>query len=105
MSGVTVAADEAALQANVRRFYVYRFLYNLNLWLPIWVLYLQQERGLTLSQVTALDAPFWLINVIAQVPTGAFADRYGRKKALLVGCIVLGTAYLMFGLASSFPVL
>ncbi|MHB8575946.1 MAG: MFS transporter, partial [Dehalococcoidia bacterium] len=103
--GVLSAPDGAALRANVRRFYVYRFLSNLNLWLPIWVLYLQQERGLTLGQITALDAPFWLISVAAQVPTGAFADRFGRKYALVAGCIVSAAGYLMFGLASSYPIL
>src|SRR5712692_9070433 len=105
MSGVVMAADRAALEANVRRCYVYRFLVNMQLWLPIWVLYLQEERGLTLAQITALDAPFWLINVLAQVPTGAFADRYGRKRAMLAGCVVLSAAYLMFGLASSYTLL
>ncbi|HLZ71197.1 MAG TPA: MFS transporter [Dehalococcoidia bacterium] len=93
------------LRANLRRFYVYRFLSNLLLWLPIWVLYLQRERGLSLSQITALDAPFWLISLIAQVPTGAFADRYGRRTALVVGGLVLAIAYLVFGLASSYPLI
>src|SRR5438067_872584 len=98
-------SDAGALRANVGRFYLYRFLVNLQLWLPIWVLYLQRQRGLTLGQVAALDAPFWLVNVLAQIPTGAFADRFGRKLSLLVGCLVLAAAYLAFGLASSFPVL
>src|SRR5947209_6654215 len=97
--------DAAALRANVRRFYLYRFLVNLQLWLPIWVLYLQRQRGLTLGQVAALDAPFWLVNVLAQIPTGAFADRFGRKPSLVVGCVVLAGAYAVFGLASSFPLL
>src|SRR5437764_1153427 len=57
MSGVAMAADRAALESNVRRFYVYRFLVNMQLWLPIWVLYLQEERGLTLAQITGLDVP------------------------------------------------
>ncbi|HZU76596.1 MAG TPA: hypothetical protein VFA70_07515, partial [Dehalococcoidia bacterium] len=63
------------IDANVRRLYLYCFLVNLQLWLPTWVLYLQRERGLSLGQITALDAPFWLIVVLSQVPTGAFADR------------------------------
>jgi len=93
------------LEANIRRFYAYRFLSNLVLWLPIWVLYLQRERGLSLAQITALDAPFWLISLVAQVPTGAFADRYGRRTALVVGGLILAVAYLVFGLASSYPII
>jgi len=93
------------LEANIRTFYIYRFLSNLQLWLPIWVLYLQQERHLTLGQVTALDAPFWLVVVVAEVPTGAFADRYGRRTSLVVGSVVLAAAYTVFGLADSYPLL
>jgi MFS family permease len=89
----------------LRRFYAYRFLANLLLWLPIWVLYLQRERGLSLAQITLLDAPFWLISLLTQVPTGAFADRYGRRSSLVVGGLILAVAYLVFGLASSFPIL
>ncbi len=93
------------LAAGLRRFYAYRFLSNLLLWLPIWVIYLQRERGLSLAQITALDAPFWLISLLAQVPTGAFADRYGRRTALVVGALILAVAYLVFGLASSYPII
>jgi MFS family permease len=98
-------SERARLEANVRWFYVYRFLANLTLWLPIWILYLQRQRGLTLGQISALDAPFWLVVVLAQVPTGAFADRFGRRQALLAGNAILALAYLVFGLASSYPVI
>ena len=96
------AATRRALEANVRRFYLYKFLYHFYLWLPIWVLYLQQERGLSLTQVTALEAPFWLVNLVSEVPTGAVADRWGRKFSLLLGCAVYTVAILVFGLATSF---
>src|SRR5579883_2689737 len=99
------AGARAGLEANLRRFYAYRFLANLLLWLPIWVLYLQRERGLSLAQITALDAPFWLISLLAQVPTGAFADRFGRRTALVVGALILAAAYLVFGIASSYPII
>lgn len=98
-------SERARLEANVRWFYLYRFLANLTLWLPIWVLYLQRERGLSLGQISALDAPFWLVVVLAQVPTGAFADRFGRRQALIAGNAILALAYLVFGLASTYAVI
>jgi MFS family permease len=94
--------ERAALEANLRKFYLVRFLGNLQLWLPIWVLYLQKERGLSLAQITALDVPFWLIVVLVQIPTGAFADRFGRRSALIVGGLLLSFAYLAFGLAANY---
>ena len=98
-------AAERRLQANVRRLYLYCFLSNLQLWLPTWVLYLQKERGLSLAQITALDAPFWLIVVLAQVPTGAFADRWGRRLSLVVGGVLYSGALLVFGIADSYALI
>lgn len=97
--------DRRRLEGNIRRFYVYSFLFNMQLWIPTWILYLQRERGLTLAQITALDAPFWLIMVLAQVPTGAFADRYGRRTSLVVGAFVYGVALFVFGIAGNFVVI
>lgn len=99
------AATRRAYAANVRRFYLYKFLSNLQLWFPIWVLYLTRERGLSLTQVTALDAPFWLVMVLAEIPTGAVADRWGRKLSLLLGGILLALAIFLFGIGTSYPML
>jgi MFS family permease len=93
----------ADFKTNLRWFYAFRFLASLQLWLPIWVLYLQRDRGLTIGQITALDAPFWLIILLAQVPTGAFADRFGRRAALMAGGVIYAAAMLAFGLATSYP--
>ena len=68
-------ADRRAYEANLRRAYLYQFFMNFQFWWPIWVVYLQDERGLSLTQITALDSVFWLIIVVAQVPAGAVADR------------------------------
>ncbi len=99
------AGGARAYRANVSRFYVYKFLINFQLWFPIWVLYLQRERGLSLAQVTALDAPFWLVMVLAEVPTGAVADRWGRKFSMLLGGVCLTAAIFLFGIGTSYGVL
>jgi MFS family permease len=98
-------AARRAYAANIRRFYLYKFLNNLFLWLPIWVLYLQETRGLSLTQVTILEAPFWLVIVLSEVPTGAVADRWGRKVSLLLGCLLYSVGIFVFGIAESFPLL
>jgi MFS family permease len=96
---------EMAIEANVRKAYLYRFLHNFQLWWPIWVIYLQQERGLSLTQITLLDAPFWLLIVFAEVPTGAVADRFGRKTSLAIGGLLFGVAVFVFGVAESYPII
>ena len=57
--------------ANIPKFFVFRFLWEFMLFLPIWVIFLQEVRGFSLTQVTLLDAAFWLIVVVGEVPTGA----------------------------------
>ena len=91
--------------ANVHRFYVFKFFSSFALWSPIWVLYLQEQRGLSLAQITALDAPFWLVMILAEIPTGVVADRWGRKLSLLLGAGFYAAAILIFGLAASYPVI
>ena len=46
MDLLTRIREEMALEGNVWKSYAYRFLMNFQLWWPIWVIYLQRERGL-----------------------------------------------------------
>jgi MFS family permease len=105
MTADLTPAARHAYAANVNRFYLYKFLNNLHLWLPIWVLYLQEMRGLSLTQVTVLEAPFWLVIILSEVPTGAVADRWGRKISLLLGCLTYSVSIFIFGIAEGFPLL
>ncbi len=93
------------MQANVRRYYLYNFFLNFQLWWPIWIIYLKEERGLTQAQVTLIDVPFWLSIVLLQIPAAALADRWGRKPALIASGTAFGIAITLFGLAASFPLL
>ena len=105
-SGVSVSPEDArSLQANVWRFYLFRFFVDFQLWLPIWVVYLTDERGLSLWQIGALDAPFWVLLIVLEVPTGAIADRWGRKVSLSYGAFANAIAVIVFGLAGNFGVL
>ena len=57
-SGMPLSPEDArSLEANIWRFYLFRFFVDFQLWLPIWAVYLIDERGLSLTQLTALDAP------------------------------------------------
>jgi len=95
----------ARYQANIRKFYLYQFLLNFQLWWPIWVIYLTEERGLSLGQVTLIDVPFWGSIIALQIPAAAIADRWGRRPTLLAGAAFFGIAVMVFGLASSFPLI
>lgn len=93
------------LQDNIRRFMLFRALTFLFLLSPIWVVYLQEERGLSLAQVTAMEGPFWLAMVSFEVPTGIVADRFGRRTSLLLGCVTNFVAIFVFAVAHNYPLL
>lgn len=71
----------------------------------IWVIYLIEDRGLTLGQVLLLEAVVFGAIVVAEVPTGVVADRYTRRLSLLLGSLVSAVAFVVFGLASSIELL
>jgi MFS family permease len=93
------------MQANVLKYYLYNFFLNFQLWWPIWIIYLKEERGLSQTQVTLIDVPFWLSIVLLQIPGAALADRWGRRPALIASGCAFAIAITLFGLASTFPLL
>ena len=73
--------------------------------MPIWVIYLQELRGMTLTQIATIESIFWITVVLAEVPTGAVADRWGRRISLVLGgfCFCLGS--VVFAFSSTYVVL
>src|SRR3972149_9796460 len=95
--------DRPLIESNLNKAYLYQFLMSFQLWWPIWVVYLTDKRGLSLTQITALDSVFWLIIVVAQVPAGAIADRWGRKSALILAALFLSAGLPGFRPARPLP--
>jgi len=71
----------------------------------IWVLYLTEERGLTLGQVLLFEALYSAVVVATELPTGMIADRFGRRVSLLIGTVSVVLAFLAFGLSGSLFIL
>jgi MFS family permease len=90
---------------NVRLLYLFTLLRQSQPHLAVWVVYLTEFRDLTLTQVGILEGFFWVAALLAEIPTGAFADRFGRRLTFVVGAAVEGVGILVFALASDFPVL
>lgn len=81
-------AVERTFQSNIRRLYVYTGLMGFSLWMPIWIIFLERDRGLTLAQIYLIAGIGWLVMAIADLPTGALADRLGRKAVLVCGTVL-----------------
>ncbi len=88
-SSVVAAAGRAT--PPVRRFYAYSALRWFQLTASLWILYLV-HLGWPLWQVGLAEVAFHLTSLATNLPTGAFADRYGRRTALRVGLAIAATA-------------
>ena len=94
-----------SLEGNIPKFFVSNALYGFMLWLPIWVIYLQDNHGLSLTEVTIIDFAFWMTMALSEIPTGAVADTIGRKQSILIGLSLSAISVILFALAPSFTVL
>ena len=103
--GQAMPPSPAALERNIRLFYALRLFRYLQVWIPVWVVYLTVEQGFSLTQVTTADAAFFIGITVLEVPTGAVADRWGRSTSLALGAAALAVALLFFGFTTSYPVL
>ncbi len=90
---------------NIRLLQLYWFLSQFQLWIPVWIVYLTLQRGFSLTEVTGAEGLFLVGAVLLEVPTGAFADRYGRSRSLTIGALCFSASVLIFAVATSFPVL
>lgn len=88
------------MEKNVARFYWYRLTKFSLFHIAILVLF-YQERGLSFSQIMVLQSVYYFAKVLSEVPTGAWADRVGRKKALVLGSFFHSFAYLLIFLSHS----
>lgn len=95
--------DISPYSANISLYYLYICLYGfaIGLILAIWVIFLQEKHGLSLTMVTIIDILFWMTMAVSEVPTGIVADVYGRKTSIIIGITILGVSTLIWGLASS----
>jgi MFS family permease len=88
------------MEKNIRRFYWYRITKFALFHIAILVLF-YQERGLSFSQIMLLQSIYYFAKVLSEIPTGAWADRVGRRKALVLGSFSHSAAYLLIFLSHS----
>ena len=70
------------------------------LWVFFFPLILQGE-GLTAFYIGAVYSSSALLSGVAQVPVGAFVDRFGRKTAVVLGTAIASTSMLVLAFSSN----
>ncbi len=71
--------------------------FGLSLVSGVYVTYLMKH-GLNLFEINMVNASFFLFLFISEVPTGAFADIFGRKNSFAISCLIFGIGKCVYGL-------
>src|SRR3989442_4096663 len=101
LSRSTKAVSTPDLRTRVRRFYAYQGASSFAIWIPFWALWI---RGHLASdfEFTLVDVAFWVGLLVFQLPVGVIADRYGRKRTILLSELFRSAGILGYGLATTF---
>ena len=93
--------------SNISRYFVYTALkgFGFGLFAAIWVIFLQQQRGLSLSQAALIDVTFFVAAALGEVPTGIVADTLGRKTSLTIGATLMSVSTFAWAFAPTMPLI
>jgi len=89
------------LRKRLWMYYAFRVLGNTSFLAPIFMLFLI-DRGLSSFQIFVTQAAYMLADLMLTVPAGAFADKFGRKKALMISAAVYSVSTIVYGFAGGF---
>jgi len=87
--------------SQVGKFYLASFLKNQTYFVPIIVLFFQ-DLGLSYSQI------FWIFTIgsvfsfILEIPTGIFADLYGKRRSIIISKLLIFIGFILFGFSFNF---
>ena len=86
---------------DLRLFYLFRLLSTSYLWVPISQAF-AWSRGLSLVEYMLLNTVYCAVVILTEVPTGALADRAGRRATMAGGALAMVAACLTFAVSASF---
>lgn len=89
------------LKHNIIKLYLLKAVKWFMIVMPIIVLFFE-SKGLSLTQIMILQGTYSLFVALFEIPSGFFADIYGRKNSLVIGSIFLFLGYVIFSFFSGF---
>ncbi|MBW3003507.1 MFS transporter [Candidatus Woesearchaeota archaeon] len=85
------------IRDNIWKFGVYSFIDHIRLIWMISTLYLLWL-GFSFTNIGIHETIFAIVIVLLELPTGALADIIGRKKAVIISCLLNGAGFVAIGL-------
>jgi len=96
------SSTQHGFERNLRLYPWYAVGFNAFAWMPIFFLYFSER--MSLERVLQLEAIYYAVVVLLEVPSGYFSDVVGRRVTLLISSAALIGAYVLFVIDSSFAV-
>lgn len=100
---------DAVSRRNARLVIATSFFGDLAFMLPIWLLYSTEYLHLSATMSIVLFTGVWFMSGVFEIPTGALADRWGRKPTYMLGSALMllyPAAYILHApLYVFFPIL
>ena len=101
MKRVETANETSLLRKNILSFYLFKGLSGFFFITPVLVLF-WQENNLNFTEIMVLQSLFAIAVVILEVPSGYFADIFGRKNTLLFSSVFFLAGGIIYTLAKGF---
>lgn len=89
------------MKRNILALYIIKLSKWFTLVMPIIVLF-YEDHGLGLQDVFILKSVYSIAAVALEIPSGYLADVWGRRKCLILGCILFFLGYLCYSFTSTF---
>ncbi|MBU4246123.1 MAG: MFS transporter [Nanoarchaeota archaeon] len=83
--------------ANIKKMNLIQFFINMHFLAAVTIPFFTVWGGLTFSETMLLQSLFIFAWAVFEVPTGAFADKFGRKKSIIIGCFSIALAAFIYG--------
>lgn len=87
---------------NLKLLHFYTIFLNAVFILPVILPYYRDEAGLTFHDFMIGESFFAFMVILCDVPAGYLADRWGRKKTLILGAAIQVVTYSMLAFADGF---
>ena len=92
---------EQRLKANILKLYLIKIAKWFMLFMPIIVLF-YQENGLAMQDIFTLKAVYSVAIVVFEIPSGYLADYLGRKKSLIIGTSLGFLGFIIYDFSFGF---
>ncbi len=93
--------NDARLEGNIKKYYLFEAFNSLAFFFPVIVLF-WQSKGLNMTQIFTLQSIYAIGALILELPTGGFADYFGKKISLIFGSLFFSIGLFWYGLSSHF---